>query len=133
MRSASNNQPDHLISISNAHNMENTTINMAKTKEVGSKDKEKKKSPPFKQDSKEFKMLVKLFQNGKIKPSEQPAAVRSKYVDTFGKYTATQFRSQYSKARNFAGCNRKYPFNMATCTVNCYHLLTLYYSYQSCR
>jgi hypothetical protein len=63
---------------------------------------------PFKQDSREFKFLVKLFQDGKIKPSEQPASVRSKYVDVFGRFTASQFRSLYSKARNFAGVNRKF-------------------------
>jgi hypothetical protein len=63
---------------------------------------------PFKQDSREFKFLVKLFQDGKIKPSEQPASVQSKYLNVFGQFTASQFCSQYSKARNFAGVNCKF-------------------------
>jgi hypothetical protein len=83
---------------------------MAKTKQTGDGGKgsvAKVRTPPFKQDSKEFKFLVKLFQAGKIKMTEQPAAVRSRYLDIFGKFTTTQFRSQYSKARNFAGVNCK--------------------------
>jgi hypothetical protein len=63
----------------------------------------------FRQDSKEFKKLLKLFQDGKIKPKEQPASICSKYVDIFGKFTPTQFRSQFHKARSLAGMTCKYP------------------------
>ena len=90
-----------------AHKSDHTTIKMVKTSkqtgEKGSSVAGKARNPPFKQDSKEFKFLVKLFQANKIKMTEQPAAVRSRYLDTFGKFSTTQFRSQFSKARNFAG------------------------------
>jgi hypothetical protein len=36
---------------------------------------------PFKQDSKEFKFLIKLFQDGKISSIEQLASVHSKYLE----------------------------------------------------
>jgi hypothetical protein len=101
----SNNMPIYL-----GHKSEKPEIKMGKTKQIGDGGKgsvAKARNPPFKQDSKEFKFLVKLFQGGKIKMSEQPAAVRSRYLDTFGKFSTTQFRSQFSKARNFAGVNCK--------------------------
>ncbi len=57
----------------------------------------------FRQDSVEFKKLVKLFQTGRIKAGDAPASVRSKYPDLFAQFTATQFRSQFHKARSMSG------------------------------
>lgn len=93
--------------------MAKTKDNLGKGSVVG-----KVRNPPFKQDSKEFKFLVKLFQGGKIKMTEQPAAVRSRYLDTFGKFSPTQFRSQFSKAKNFAGVNCKLRCHTNTCALS---------------
>ena len=56
----------------------------------------------FKQDSADFALLVKMFQNGDILPTEKPAAARSRY-EVFHKYTGDQFRAQYSKAKTMSG------------------------------
>jgi hypothetical protein len=75
---------------------------MTKTKTA---EKGKATRTQFRQDSKEFKKLLKLFKDGKIKSTDQPASIRSKYIDVFEKFTATQFRSQFHKARQLAGIN----------------------------
>ena len=56
----------------------------------------------FKQDSADFALLVKKFENGEILPTEKPAAARSRF-DVFQKYTPDQFRAQYSKAKTMSG------------------------------
>ena len=75
------------------------TIDMAKS------SKKEAATVPFKQNSKEFKALIKLSKTGEVKPTDQPASVRSKCVDLFGKCTTTQFRSQCGKAKGLAGVN----------------------------
>jgi hypothetical protein len=91
-----------------AHKLDNTTTRMGSTKQSGKGSVVGKVwNPPFCQDSKEFKFLVGLFRAGKNKLLKPPAAIRSRYLDTFGKFTTTQFWSQFSKARNFAGVNCK--------------------------
>ncbi len=84
---------------------------MAKTKE------KEAVSCQFRKDSKEFKKLLWLFQNGKIKKTDQPAAIRSKYIDVFSKFTTSQFRSQFHKARSLAGINRKYKLGLSSWTL----------------
>lgn len=56
----------------------------------------------FKQDSKEFKYLLKLFKTGKIPDNAQPAAIRTAYP-CFAKFTANQFRPQFHKAKGLSG------------------------------
>ncbi|CAB9531738.1 hypothetical protein (Partial), partial [Seminavis robusta] len=56
----------------------------------------------FRQDSKEFKFLLKLFKTGKI-GDLQPAAVRAMFPDQFGKFTSNQFRPQFNKAKALCG------------------------------
>ena len=68
----------------------------------------KEKSPPFKQDSEEFRSLVLMFKKGQIKVDEKPGNVRSKFLSTFGKFTPAQFRSQHSKARALSGVTGKH-------------------------
>ena len=67
----------------------------------------KKATIPFRQDSKEFATLVTLLKKGKVKPTDQPASVRSKYSQHFAKFTAAQFRAQYSKAKGLVAGNSK--------------------------
>ena len=64
-----------------------------------------KKAAPFRQDSVEFAMLVKKFQNGEIQPTEKPASARARF-EVFQKYTPDQFRAQYSKAKTLSGVMR---------------------------
>ena len=65
------------------------------------------KPPPFRKDSKEFKKLVTLIQKGKVKPTDAPATVKAQYPQVFGKFTTTQFRSQWNNAKNMLGMNCK--------------------------
>lgn len=58
---------------------------------------------PFRQDSKEFKHLAKLFKTKKIKAKDQPASARSKCPQCFSKVAAGQFRSQFREAHNLSG------------------------------
>ena len=61
-----------------------------------------KRAAPFRQDSADFALLVKKFQNGEIAPTEKPASARSRF-EIFHKYTPDQFRAQYSKAKTLSG------------------------------
>ena len=63
----------------------------------------------FRQDSLDFKFLLKLFKTGQISPTMAPASVRNLYIARFGKYTTNQFRSQFNKAKGIAGSNGKIP------------------------
>ena len=66
-----------------------------------------KKADPFRQDSPEFALLVKKFQNGEIQPTEKPASARSRF-EIFQKFTPDQFRAQYSKAKTLSGVMGKF-------------------------
>ena len=65
------------------------------------------KLPPFWKDSKEFKKLVTLIQKGKVKPTDAPASDKAQYPQIFGKFTTTQFCSQWNNAKNMLGMNCK--------------------------
>ena len=58
---------------------------------------------PFKKDSTDFKKLVVLVKTGNVSINDRPTAVRSKHMEFFGKYTATQFRLQWANAKTLAG------------------------------
>jgi hypothetical protein len=56
----------------------------------------------FTKDSPEFKKMLEMLLSGEVKATDQPASVRSKYPDIFGKFTASQFRSQWHNAKAMA-------------------------------
>lgn len=78
----------------------------------------------FRQDSKDFKFMLKLFRNGKIKASDAPASVRAKFPSKYGKYTTGQFRSQFNKAKGMAGIQCRFFF---VCSVTIEHWPHLFY------
>ena len=65
------------------------------------------KENEFKKDSPEFKFLLKMIQSGKAKASEKPLSVKNRFPEQFGRFTATQFRSQWNNAKNMLGANCK--------------------------
>ena len=62
----------------------------------------------FGQDSREFKELVLMFQNGIISAADKPGAIKSRYPQLFEKFTGPQFRAQFSKARTLSGAAGAY-------------------------
>ena len=64
-------------------------------------------NPPFRKDSADFKKLLLLLKDGKVKPTDKPATVKDRFPQYFGKYTATKFRLQWNNAKNMLGTNCK--------------------------
>ena len=95
-----------VLTIPSAHNSKAQSTKKEENSTMA-KSSAEPKPPPFRNDSKEFKKLVSLIQKGKVKPTEAPASVKAKYPDVFGKFTTTQFRSQWNNAKNMLGMNCK--------------------------
>ena len=104
MATASNNIPTTSILTNPISSQSKRQINKQTTM---AKSSAEPKPPPFRKDSKEFKKLVTLLQKGKVKSTDAPASVKAKYPDVFGKFTTTQFRSQWNNAKNMLGMNCK--------------------------
>ena len=60
----------------------------------------------FTQDTAEFKLLKKLVEGGKVKPSDRPSDIKDMY-ETFAKIPANSFRSQFNKLKNQFGVNTR--------------------------
>lgn len=60
----------------------------------------------FAQDTDEFKLLKKLVEGGKVKPSDRPSDIKDQF-DIFKKIPANSFRSQFNKLKNLHGINTK--------------------------
>ena len=60
----------------------------------------------FTQDTQEYKLLKKLVETGKVKPSDRPSDIKDMY-EIFAKITSNSFRSQFNKLKNQFGVNTK--------------------------
>ena len=60
----------------------------------------------FTQDTAEYKLLKKLVEAGKVKPSDRPSDIKDMY-DIFSKIPANAFRSQFNKLKNQFGVNTR--------------------------
>ena len=65
------------------------------------------KLPAFRKDSKDFKKMLQLIEKGKIKPTDKPSAIKTKYAKYFWKYSDGSFRSQFNNAKGMAGISGK--------------------------
>ena len=61
----------------------------------------------FTQDTAEYKLLKKLVESGKVKPSDRPSDIKDQYAESFGKIPSNSFRSQFNKLKNLYGVNTK--------------------------
>ena len=77
-------------------------------KSVGKSKEKDNKDGQFKKDSREFKKLLMTLKEGKAKFTEKPVSVKNRYPKCFGRFTTTQFRSQWNVAKNVLGANCKW-------------------------
>lgn len=68
--------------------------------------KKKHQTAKFTQNTKAYKMLKGMFEEGKITPTDKPSDVRSTDPE-YQQYTPTQFRSQFNKLKSLIGINTR--------------------------
>ena len=65
--------------------------------------KAKNNGVKFSKDGPDFKFLLRQLKDGNVAVSEGPGSVKKRFPHYFDKYTDTQFRSGWTKAKNLAG------------------------------